>query len=107
MTIAFDDHATAVPSRSHHLRSERVAWYFQFFFYTMGETQMGRFRFSSWTLHMGSIIIFSTRWGVALKEWKGTSRRTHLFIAAGLTVLILSTFVIGYANYLNTRVGRR
>src|SRR3546814_4732136 len=25
-------------------------WYFQFFFYTMGESQMGRFGFSSWTL---------------------------------------------------------
>ena len=26
-----------------------TAWYFQFFFYTMGESQMGRFGFSSWT----------------------------------------------------------
>ena len=26
-----------------------TTWYFQFFFYTMGETQMGRFKFSSWT----------------------------------------------------------
>ena len=42
----------------------------QFFFYTMGETQMGRFRFSSWTLHMASIIIFSTMWGWILHEWK-------------------------------------
>src|SRR5437667_11456781 len=48
-----------------------TTWYFQFFFYTMGETQMGRFKFSSWTLHMASIIIFSTLWGIALKEWKG------------------------------------
>jgi hypothetical protein len=36
----------------------------QFFFYTMGETQMGRFKFSSWTLHMASIIIFSTDVGM-------------------------------------------
>ena len=48
-----------------------TTWYFQFFFYTMGETQMGSYRFSSWTLHMASIIIFSTLWGIALKEWKG------------------------------------
>ena len=34
--------------------------YFQFFFYTMGESQMGRFGFASWTLHMSSIIIFSS-----------------------------------------------
>ena len=48
-----------------------TTWYMQFFFYTMGETKMGRFKFSSWTLHMASIIIFSTLWGIALKEWKG------------------------------------
>jgi L-rhamnose-H+ transport protein len=42
-------------------------WYFQFFFYTMGESQMGKYGFSSWTLHMASIILFSTLWGFALK----------------------------------------
>ena len=51
-------------------------WYLQFFFYTMGSTQMGEFDFASWTLHMASIIIFSTLWGIALKEWRGT-RRAH------------------------------
>jgi len=77
-----------------------VTWYLQFFFYSMGETQMGRFGFSSWTLHMASIIIFSTIWGIALKEWLGTSRRTHGLIAGGILVLILSTLVVGYGNYL-------
>lgn len=77
-----------------------VTWYFQFFFYTMGETQMGRFGFASWTLHMASIIIFSTLWGVTLREWKGTSRRTHAFIAAGVAVLILATLIIGGGSYL-------
>jgi len=77
-----------------------VTWYFQFFFYTMGETQMGAYGFSSWTLHMASIIIFSTLWGLALKEWSGTSRRTHGLMAAGIAVLILSTLVIGYGNFL-------
>lgn len=77
-----------------------VTWYMQFFFYSMGQTRMGKYDFSSWTLHMASIIIFSTLWGVALKEWRGTSRRTHLLIAAGLAVLIASTIVVGYGNYL-------
>ena len=40
-----------------------VTWYMQFFFYTMGETKMGAYKFSSWTLHMASIVIFSTLWG--------------------------------------------
>ena len=44
-----------------------TTWYLQFFFYTMGETQMGEYKFSSWTLHMASIIIFSTLWGIALQ----------------------------------------
>ncbi len=51
-----------------------VIWYFQFFFYSMGQTKMGKYDFSSWTLHMASIIIFATLWGVVLHEWKGTSR---------------------------------
>jgi L-rhamnose-H+ transport protein len=66
----------------------------------MGTTKMGKYDFSSWTLHMASIIIFSTLWGVALKEWKGTSRRTHTLIGLGLAVLIASTFIVGYGNYL-------
>ncbi len=77
-----------------------TTWYFQFFFYTMGETQMGKFSFASWTLHMASIIIFSTLWGVALHEWKGSSKRTHVLIALGLAVLVLSTIIVGYGNYL-------
>ncbi len=61
-----------------------TTWYFQFFFYTMGETQMGRFKFSSWTLHMASIIIFSTLWGIALKEWKGAGLKTKWLVAISL-----------------------
>ncbi len=78
-----------------------TTWYLQFFFYTMGETKMGRFTFSSWTLHMASIIIFSTLWGIALHEWKGTSKRTHVLIAVGLAILISSTIIVGFGNYLN------
>jgi len=77
-----------------------TTWYFQFFFYTMGETQMGRFKFSSWTLHMASIIIFSTLWGIALKEWRGASMRTRLLVACTLLVLVGSTVIVGYGNYL-------
>ena len=77
-----------------------VTWYLQFFCYSLGTTKMGKYDFSSWTLHMASIIIFSTLWGVALKEWKGTSRRTHTLIGLGLAVLIASTVIVGYGNYL-------
>jgi len=75
-------------------------WYLQFFFYGMGTTKMGRYDFSSWTLHMASIIIFGTLLGVYLAEWKGVTRRTHWFMRTGLVVLVSSTIVIGYGNYL-------
>ena len=81
-----------------------VTWYLQFFFYSMGQTKMGKYEFSSWTLHMASIIIFSTLWGIVLHEWKGTSKRTHALIALGLFVLIGSTVIVGYGNYLGAAV---
>jgi L-rhamnose-H+ transport protein len=77
-----------------------IMWYFQFFFYSMGQTKMGKYDFSSWTLHMASIIIFSTLWGILLHEWRGTSRRTRVLVAAGLILLVGSTLVVGYGNYL-------
>ena len=77
-----------------------VVWYLQFFFYSMGETQMGAYKFSSWTLHMASIIIFSSLWGIALKEWAGSSRSTKRTLFLGLATLILSTIIVGYGNYL-------
>jgi len=80
-----------------------VLWYLQIFCYTMGESQMGRFGFSSWTLHMASIILFSTLWGFALGEWAASSRRTRAFVWIGITTLVSATIVIGVGNYLATR----
>jgi L-rhamnose-H+ transport protein len=80
-----------------------ICWYFQFFFYTMGATKMGKYDFASWTLHMASIIIFSTMWGWILHEWKGASKKAHLLIAGGIGTLILSTIVIGWGAYLKGR----
>jgi len=96
------DTAVITPMLSNYLFSALAGttWYMQFFFYTMGETQMGRYKFSSWTLHMASIIIFSTLWGIALKEWKGASPRTWLLVAVSLLVLVSSTVIVGYGNYV-------
>jgi L-rhamnose-H+ transport protein len=49
---------------------------------------------------MASIMIFGTLVGVLLSEWKGVSQRTHNLMKVGLAVLVLSTVVIGYGNYL-------
>src|SRR6266496_6516109 len=80
-----------------------TVWYFQFFFYTMGETQMGNYKFSSWTLHMASIIIFSTLWGIGFKEWKGAGRRATQLLALALFLLVGSTVIVGYGNYLGLK----
>lgn len=77
-----------------------ATWYMQFFFYTMGESQMGKFGFASWTLHMASIIIFSTMWGWIFHEWKGSSRKAHSLIATGIGILIISTIIIGFGTWL-------
>lgn len=76
-----------------------VTWYFQFFFYGMGTTFLGKeYEFASWTLHMAFIIIFSTLWGVYFKEWKGVSKKTMQTLWLGLTVIIISTIIIGVGN---------
>jgi L-rhamnose-H+ transport protein len=77
-----------------------TTWYFQFFFYTMGETQMGKYGFSSWTLHMASIIIFSTLWGLGFKEWKGAGAPAMRFLTLALFLLVGSTVIVGYGNFL-------
>jgi L-rhamnose-H+ transport protein len=92
----------AVPMLRNYLFSALagVTWYMQFFFYSMGQMRMGKYEFSSWTLHMASIIIFSSLWGITLKEWRGSSSRTKRKLALGLLLLVLSTIVVGYGNYL-------
>lgn len=77
-----------------------ITWYLQFMFYGMGTTRMGQYDFSSWTIHMAFIIVFSNLWGLAFHEWKGTSRRAHSLVLAGIAVLVVSTLVVGYGNYL-------
>ncbi len=77
-----------------------ITWYLQFMFYGMGTTKMGKYDFSSWTIHMAFIIVFSNIWGLIFREWKGSSRSTHRLILLGILVLILSTLVVGLGNYL-------
>jgi L-rhamnose-H+ transport protein len=77
-----------------------TTWYFQFFFYSMGETQMGKYKFSSWTLHMASIILVRSLGGIGLKEWKGAGVQAGRLLALALLLLVGSTVIVGYGNYL-------
>jgi L-rhamnose-H+ transport protein len=49
---------------------------------------------------MASIIIFATLWGVTLREWRGASHKAHVLLRLGVAVLLLSTIIVGYGNYL-------
>ncbi|MDR3678418.1 MAG: L-rhamnose/proton symporter RhaT [Flavipsychrobacter sp.] len=74
-------------------------WFLQFFFYGMGESKLGNGP-SSWILHMAFIILVANMWGLALKEWKGVSRKTFRTVMAGIAVIILSILIVGYGNSL-------
>ncbi len=69
----------------------------------MGESQMGKYRFSSWTLHMASIIIFGSLWGIFLKEWKNTSGLSKFLLGLAIFTLVVATIIIGYGNLLGVQ----
>jgi L-rhamnose-H+ transport protein len=102
ISVSRKDGGARVPMLTNYLLCALAGttWYFQFFFYTMGETQMGRYKFSSWTLHMASIIIFSSLWGIGLKEWKGAGVQAGRMLVLALALLVGSTVIVGYGNYL-------
>lgn len=77
-----------------------LTWFLQFFFYGMGESKLGNGA-SSWILHMAFIILVSSVWGIALKEWKGVSKKTFTTIATGIALIILSVVIVGYGNSLS------
>jgi L-rhamnose-H+ transport protein len=77
-----------------------VIWYTGFFFYGMGTTKMGRYDFSSWSIHLAFVIVFSTLCGLLALEWKGVSRRTMQWVLAAIFILIVSTVITGFGNSL-------
>jgi len=74
-----------------------TTWFLQFFFYGMGESKMGNGA-SSWILHMAFIILVANMWGIALKEWKGVSKKTFTTVIVGIATIILSVLIVGYGN---------
>jgi L-rhamnose-H+ transport protein len=72
----------------------------EFMFYTMGTTQMGKYDFASWTIHLAMVIFFSNLWGLITHEWKGCSPRTLRQLFTGLILLLLTGVLIGVGNYM-------
>ncbi|MDR2449655.1 MAG: L-rhamnose/proton symporter RhaT [Prevotellaceae bacterium] len=70
-----------------------LLWYSQFFglgigqsFFEPGSVMMA----FSWSILMSLNVIFSNLWGIILKEWKASGRRTIAVLVAGLAILIIS-----------------
>jgi L-rhamnose-H+ transport protein len=76
-----------------------TTWFLQFFFYGMGESKLGNGA-SSWILHMSTIILTANMWGIYRKEWKGVAKKTKWTIIAGISVILLSVFLVGIGNSL-------
>lgn len=74
-----------------------TTWFLQFFFYGMGESKLGNGA-SSWILHMSTIILTANMWGIYRKEWTGVSKKTKATIIIGISVIILSVFLVGLGN---------
>lgn len=72
-------------------------WYMQFFFMGMGESKLPVSMVAfAWSILMSMNIAFSNIWGIILKEWKGSSRKTITVLVIGILILVLSTFVIKF-----------
>jgi L-rhamnose-H+ transport protein len=70
-----------------------ILWYSQFFGLEMGKSFLHSspvLLAFSWCILMSLDILFSNVWGILLKEWKGSSRRTVFVLVGGLLILIFS-----------------
>jgi L-rhamnose-H+ transport protein len=76
-----------------------TTWYFQFFFYGMGESILGNGA-SSWILHMAFIILIANIWGLILKEWKGVTKKTIVTVSTGIAVIFIAIIIVGFGNGL-------
>ena len=77
-----------------------ITGFMEFMFYGMGTTKMGKHDFVSFSIHLAFVIVFSTMWGLITHEWKGSSKRTMKLIFIGILILMFSTVVMGFGNYL-------
>jgi L-rhamnose-H+ transport protein len=77
-----------------------LLWYCQFFFYGLGHTHMGNYKFTSWAIHMIMLVLFSSLVGLAVKEWVPCKPRTRNILGVALLVLIVAVLLLTYGNYL-------
>ena len=70
-------------------------WYSQFFGLEMGKsflTESPILLAFSWSILMSLNILFSNFWGIVLKEWGHSGRKTIVVLLLGLIILVFSIF---------------
>lgn len=78
-----------------------LLWYSQFFGLETAKsllTNQPTLLAFSWSILMALNVTFSNLWGLILKEWKGTSKRTITTLLIGLLTLIASILIVSIAQ---------
>ncbi len=75
-----------------------LLWYSQFFFYGLGHTRMGDYKFTSWAIHMIMLVLFSTLAGLLLKEWVGSSKKTVGALVLAIAILFAAVISLTLGN---------
>jgi len=73
-----------------------VLWYSQFFGLGMGKSYFAGSPVMlafSWRILMSLNVIFSNIWGILLKEWVGSGRKTVIVLITGMAILIVSLVI--------------
>ncbi len=74
-------------------------WYFGVVLYGRGAASMGEIgSVIGWPVFLAAMIVFSSIWGFATGEWKGSSPQAKRFMASGFVVLMLACALLGVAN---------
>ena len=77
-----------------------VFWYFQFFFYGIGQAYIGKqYEFTGWALHMTMLILFSNVYGVLFREWKDAGKKARWTLRAGMVIIVIATLLIACGNH--------
>ncbi|NMC40915.1 MAG: L-rhamnose/proton symporter RhaT [Bacteroidales bacterium] len=72
-----------------------LLWFLQFHFFGMGSSKLpAGMAVFGWSILMALNIAISNIWGIILNEWKGAGKKTIAVLAAGIVILILSTFIV-------------
>lgn len=79
-----------------------ILWYGQFFFYGLGHVRMGKYEFTSWAIHMVMLVLFSSLAGLAMKEWKDSSKKTWRLLGLALFILLIAVLALTYGNYIGS-----